>query len=47
MSFVRKLRKQSRETESRNGRQGRLADQLTRLDFIILDELGYPSVCLD
>ena len=29
------------ETESRNGRQGRLADQLTRLDFIILDELGY------
>jgi DNA replication protein DnaC len=29
------------ETESRNGRQGRLADQLTRLDFIVLDELGY------
>jgi DNA replication protein DnaC len=29
------------ETESRNGRQGGLADQLTRLDFIILDELGY------
>ena len=29
------------ETESRNGRQGRLADQLTRMDFIILDELGY------
>jgi DNA replication protein DnaC len=25
------------ETESRNGRQGRLADQLTRLDFIVLD----------
>ena len=23
------------------GRQGRLADYLTRLDFIILDELGY------
>jgi len=29
------------ETETRNGRQGRLADHLTRLDFIILDELGY------
>jgi DNA replication protein DnaC len=29
------------ETETRNGRQGRLADQLTRTDFIILDELGY------
>ena len=29
------------KTESRNGRQGRLADQLTRMDFIILDELGY------
>ena len=29
------------ETESRNGGQGRLADQLTRLDFIVLDELGY------
>jgi DNA replication protein DnaC len=29
------------ETEARNGRQGRLADQLTRLDFVILDELGY------
>ncbi len=29
------------ETESRNGRQGRLADQLTRMDFIVLDELGY------
>ena len=29
------------ETESHNGRQGRLADQLTRMDFIILDELGY------
>jgi hypothetical protein len=29
------------ETESRNGRQGRLADHLTRMDFIILDELGY------
>ena len=29
------------ETETRNGRQGRLADHLTRLDFIVLDELGY------
>jgi hypothetical protein len=29
------------EAESRSGRLGRLADYLTRLDFIILDELGY------
>jgi DNA replication protein DnaC len=29
------------ETETRNGKQGRLADYLTRLDFVILDELGY------
>ena len=29
------------ETETRNGRQGRLADHLTRMDFLILDELGY------
>src|SRR5450432_4001925 len=29
------------ETETRNGHQGRLADQLTRMDFIVLDELGY------
>jgi DNA replication protein DnaC len=29
------------ETETRNGRQGRLADHLTRLDFVVLDELGY------
>src|SRR4030042_5912137 len=29
------------ETEIRNGRQGRLADHLTRMDFVILDELGY------
>ena len=27
--------------EARNGRQGRLADHLCRLDFVILDELGY------
>jgi DNA replication protein DnaC len=29
------------EAETRNGRQGRLADHLTRLDLVILDELGY------
>jgi DNA replication protein DnaC len=29
------------ETETRSGRQGQLAGQLTRQDFIILDELGY------
>src|SRR5438874_13001875 len=29
------------ETETRNGRQGRLAEHLTRMDFIALDELGY------
>ncbi len=29
------------ESETRAGRQGRLADYLTRLDFVILDELGY------
>jgi DNA replication protein DnaC len=29
------------EAESRNGRQGRLADYLTRKNFVILDELGY------
>ena len=29
------------EIETRNGRQGRIADQLTRMDFIVLDELGY------
>jgi DNA replication protein DnaC len=28
-------------TETRNGRQGRIADHLTRMDFILLDELGY------
>ena len=27
--------------ETRNGRQGRLAEHLTRMDFIVLDELGY------
>src|SRR6202044_1403790 len=29
------------EAEGRSGRQGRLADYLTRIDFIVLDELGY------
>ena len=29
------------ETETRAGRQGRTADYLTRIDFIVLDELGY------
>jgi DNA replication protein DnaC len=29
------------ETEARGGRHGRLADRLTYLDFLILDELGY------
>ena len=28
-------------TETRGGKQGRLADYMTRLDFVILDELGY------
>src|SRR5205814_6098742 len=29
------------ESEARADRQGRLADYLTRLDFVVLDELGY------
>ena len=29
------------EAEVRDGRAGRLADALTRVDFVILDELGY------
>ena len=29
------------EAEGRTGRQGRMADYLSRMDFIILDELGY------
>jgi DNA replication protein DnaC len=29
------------EIETRGGKQGRLADYMTRLDFVILDELGY------
>jgi DNA replication protein DnaC len=29
------------EAETRSGRHGRIADHLTRMDFVILDELGY------
>jgi DNA replication protein DnaC len=29
------------ETEHRAGKQGRIADYLTRLDFVVFDELGY------
>jgi DNA replication protein DnaC len=29
------------QTEHRSGKQGRIADYLTRLDFVVLDELGY------
>ena len=29
------------EAETREGRQGHIADRLTRLDLVILDELGY------
>jgi len=29
------------EAEGRSGRQGRMADTLGRLDFVVLDELGY------
>jgi len=29
------------EIETRNGRQGRIAEHLNRMDFIVLDELGY------
>ncbi len=29
------------EAEARSGRQGRLADHLSRMDFLVLDELGY------
>ncbi|WP_031239648.1 IS21-like element helper ATPase IstB [Mesorhizobium sp. LNJC405B00] len=34
------------ETETRSGRQGRIADHLTRLDFVVLDELGYLPFAL-
>jgi DNA replication protein DnaC len=29
------------EAETRNARQGRIADHLTRMDFVVFDELGY------
>lgn len=29
------------EAEARAGRQGRMAEYLTRMDFLVLDELGY------
>ncbi len=29
------------ESEARAGRQGRLTEYLTRMDFVVLDELGY------
>jgi DNA replication protein DnaC len=29
------------EAETRTGRPGRIADRLTRLDLVVLDELGY------
>ncbi len=29
------------EAEARAGRQGRIGDQLLRIDFVVLDELGY------
>lgn len=31
----------SMSAEDRAGRQGRMADYLARIDFIVLDELGY------
>ena len=34
------------EAETRAGRQGRIADHLTRLDFVVLDELGYLPFAL-
>src|ERR1700756_482256 len=34
------------EGEARAGRQGRIADQLCRLDFVVLDELGYLPFAL-
>jgi DNA replication protein DnaC len=34
------------EAEARAGRQGRIAEQLCRLDFVVLDELGYLPFAL-
>jgi DNA replication protein DnaC len=35
------VRSREQTTEHRAGKQGRVADYLTRLDFVVLDELGY------
>ena len=32
------------EAEGRTGRQGRMADYLCRMDFVVLDELGYLPI---
>jgi DNA replication protein DnaC len=34
------------EAEGRSGRQGRMAEQLCRMEFIVLDELGYLPFAL-
>jgi DNA replication protein DnaC len=34
------------EAEGRSGRQGRIAEQLCRMEFIVLDELGYLPFAL-
>jgi DNA replication protein DnaC len=34
------------EAEARAGRQGRIAEQLCRMDFVVLDELGYLPFAL-
>src|SRR5271168_5055714 len=34
------------EADARSGRQGRLAEQLCRMEFIVLDELGYLPFAL-
>lgn len=34
------------EAETRARRQGRIADHLCRLDFVVLDELGYLPFAL-
>lgn len=41
----RRPRQQARD-RTRSGRQGRIADHLTRLDFVVLDELGYLPFAL-
>ena len=32
------------ESEARAGRQGRLADYLTRMDFVVLDARWHPAI---